>query len=332
MKNVDARYQVFISSTYSDLREERQKVSKAILELGHFPSGMELFPSDDSDQFEFIKGVIQECDYYVLILGGRYGSLSNDGLSFTEKEFDYAKSLGLPICAHVHKNTDQLISKNVDLDDDLRVKLNLFKEKVQSAMMVKFWETSDELTSNVILSFSHLMRTQPRIGWRRGDVVSVAQTERIAQLQESNLGLRKLVEEMHEQLAVEEIDLTRASIEVQFSSVNSGLVSESFSASKFLRFCAGRLYEGLDISDLGPVLEEFVVASTSYKKIDVHRDSIKNVGFFLELFSIVQRHGDREIKLNPKSLHSIRTLFIEPAPTESRSSSFKNDLNDEIPF
>lgn len=70
--NVDVRYQVFVSSTYEDLREERQQVTQAILEMGWFPSGMELFPASDLSQWELIKKVIAESDYYIVIVGGKY--------------------------------------------------------------------------------------------------------------------------------------------------------------------------------------------------------------------------------------------------------------------
>lgn len=55
---------------------------------------MELFPAIDEDQFEFIKKVIDDCDYYLLIIGGRYGSLSDEGVSYTELEYQYAVSKG----------------------------------------------------------------------------------------------------------------------------------------------------------------------------------------------------------------------------------------------
>lgn len=50
---MDKRYQVFISSTYSDLQDERKKVMHTILSLGCIPAGMELFPAMDEEQFEF---------------------------------------------------------------------------------------------------------------------------------------------------------------------------------------------------------------------------------------------------------------------------------------
>lgn len=52
---MDKRYQVFISSTYSDLKEERSKVMQTIMSLDCIPAGMELFPAIDAEQFEFIK-------------------------------------------------------------------------------------------------------------------------------------------------------------------------------------------------------------------------------------------------------------------------------------
>ena len=59
---MDRRYQIFISSTYADLKEERDKVMRAVLQLKCFPAGMELFPAVDKKQFDYIKSEIDECD------------------------------------------------------------------------------------------------------------------------------------------------------------------------------------------------------------------------------------------------------------------------------
>jgi hypothetical protein len=44
------RYQVFVSSTYEDLKEERQHVIQALLETKCIPLGMELFPAASMEQ------------------------------------------------------------------------------------------------------------------------------------------------------------------------------------------------------------------------------------------------------------------------------------------
>lgn len=90
---MEKRYQVFISSTFTDLKDERQAVLKSILELNHMPAGMELFPATDDTAWQLIEDIIESSDYYVLIVGGRYGSLDEKGIGFTEKEYDYALSL-----------------------------------------------------------------------------------------------------------------------------------------------------------------------------------------------------------------------------------------------
>ena len=102
------RYQVFISSTYIDLQLERQEVLESILKLRHIPVGMEYFVSTNEEQFNYIKRLLDETDYYIIIIGNRYGSQADDGISYTEKEFDYAVDLGIPIIAFIHSKPDSL--------------------------------------------------------------------------------------------------------------------------------------------------------------------------------------------------------------------------------
>src|SRR6185503_5392570 len=105
---MDKRYQVFVSSTYADLQHERQRVIQALMEMDCIPSGMELFPAADEEQLKFIKRVIDDCDYYLLIIGGRYGSVGADGVSYTEQEYEYAVSRGLKVIAVIHENPDEI--------------------------------------------------------------------------------------------------------------------------------------------------------------------------------------------------------------------------------
>ena len=96
---MDKKHQVFVSSTYEDLQVERQEVMHVLLELDCIPSGMELFPAANDSQWELIKGVIDDCDYYVVIIAGRYGSTGPSGISYTEMEYRYAVEQGKPVVA-----------------------------------------------------------------------------------------------------------------------------------------------------------------------------------------------------------------------------------------
>jgi hypothetical protein len=105
----DKRYQVSVSSTYLDLKEERHAVIMALLQLNAIPSGMELFPAADEDAWTLIKSVIDDCDYYLLVVGGKYGSVDPvEDISYTEKEYDYAIECGKPVMAFLHGDPDSI--------------------------------------------------------------------------------------------------------------------------------------------------------------------------------------------------------------------------------
>ena len=146
------KYQIFISSTFADLHEERQLALKAILDLDFIPAGMEAFPAIDMEQFEYIKKVIDECDYYLLIIGARYGSTDANGVSFTEREFDYAISTKKRVIALLHSDIQSLPKKHFDSDPGLGVRLEAFREKVKTGRMVRFWANKDQLVSAVTQS------------------------------------------------------------------------------------------------------------------------------------------------------------------------------------
>jgi hypothetical protein len=169
---MDKRYQVFISSTFKDLEKERAKVQQAVMELECIPAGMEAFPAIDEEQFEFIKKVIDDCDYYLLIIGGRYGSISEEtGLSYTEMEYDYAVSKKIRVIVLLHKDPDALAVRNSEQSEEYKKKLHVFRDKVSATRLVKFWNNADELPGLVSTSLSKTIRTYPAIGWVRASLV-----------------------------------------------------------------------------------------------------------------------------------------------------------------
>jgi hypothetical protein len=99
---------VLLSSTYADLFEERQNVIRTLMEMDCIPEGMVLFPAMDEEQWNFIKRVIDDCDYYILMIGGRYASTTADGVSYTEKEYDYAIEIGLKVLAFIHDDPNAI--------------------------------------------------------------------------------------------------------------------------------------------------------------------------------------------------------------------------------
>lgn len=193
---MDRRFQVFISSTYSDLKDERSLVMRTIMSLNCFPAGMELFPASDSEQLEFIKHVIDDCDYYILIVGGRYGSLTEEGISYTEKEFDYAKQKGLPILAFLHSDLDSIPLGKSEIDPAQRERLIQFREKVATGRLIKFWTTPEDLSGKVATSLGLTIMQSPATGWVRANLQSSAES-----LQQENQ-LRKELAELKEYVSI----------------------------------------------------------------------------------------------------------------------------------
>lgn len=199
---MDKRYQVFISSTYSDLKEERSKVMQTIMSLDCIPAGMELFPAIDAEQFEFIKKIIDDCDYYVLIIGGRYGSISDDGISYTEKEYNYAISKNIHVLAFLHEDIKKLTFEKSESNPENRNKLEVFREKVSNGRLVQFWNNADELNGIVAVSLMKTIKMYPAIGWVRANLQSNTES-----LQEINT-LRKEIEKLQyeNKLAVQKLN------------------------------------------------------------------------------------------------------------------------------
>ncbi|WP_323773651.1 DUF4062 domain-containing protein [Alcanivorax sp.] len=197
---MDKRYQVFVSSTYADLKEERQHVIQSLMEMDCIPAGMELFPAADEEQWEFIKKVIDDCDYYLLVIGGRYGSTTGDGISYTEKEFDYAVEQGLKVVALIHGAPDDIPFGKSERDPELREKLLAFKDKVMTGRLVKFWQVASELPGLVALSLTKTIKMYPAIGWVRADhVASEDVLSDINELRKENAELQNIVNELGSQ-------------------------------------------------------------------------------------------------------------------------------------
>jgi Domain of unknown function (DUF4062) len=192
------RYQVFVSSTYADLKEERTKVMQALMELDCIPAGMELFPAADEEQFEFIKRVIDDCDYYLLIIGGRYGSLTREGISFTEQEYDYAVHRELRVIALIHESPDDIAFGKSEKDPELRAQLDRFRSKVSTDRLVRFWKVAQELPGLVALSISKTIKMYPAVGWVRAD--KTASEDMLTELNE----VRKQNDVLAKQLAIAE--------------------------------------------------------------------------------------------------------------------------------
>lgn len=166
---VEKRYQVFISSTFRDLEVERQKVLLALQMLNHIPAGMEFFPSANDTPWDVIKKVIELSDYYVLIIGGRYGSVDSLGISYTEREYDLAIDASIPILPFLHANPGEIAMGKSETLEEARLSLQSFREKVMQSHHCNYWENANELATKVVVALVNQIANVPRSGWVRAN-------------------------------------------------------------------------------------------------------------------------------------------------------------------
>lgn len=193
---MSSKLQIFVSSTFTDLKEERQAAVEAILRMGHIPAGMELFAAGDNSQWEEIKKWIEDSDVYMLILGGRYGSImpgTED--SYTEHEFNYAMSLNKPIFSIII--SDEFLAKKKDGDNKVvetesKRKHSLFKSKVMNKICREF-NNIEGVKSSVMETLSNFQRRTDLVGWVRAD--SIDNTKYITRINELLEINQKLSEE-----------------------------------------------------------------------------------------------------------------------------------------
>jgi hypothetical protein len=187
------KFQIFVSSTYEDLKDQRNQVIKAILEMGHIPVGMEMFSAADEEQWKLITRQIDETDYYVLVIGNRYGSTVGS-VSYTEREYDYAVSKGIPILGFLLDSNVESLAKHVDTDESKVVALGKFKIKVK-LRPVGFWKTADDLHGKVSIALMKAFNTTPRPGWTRATSVAGPEVmQELSRLSKENADLRVLLE------------------------------------------------------------------------------------------------------------------------------------------
>jgi len=165
------RYQVFVSSTFQDLEKEHEHVLRALLELNCIPSGMEIFPAANDTKWDLIQRLIDDCDYFVVVVAGKYGSLAQNGKSFTESEYDYALLKGKPVIGFYYSDVGKLPAEKVESSYVGRQKLASFTEKVKAIRSCRTWNSPEGLASALKSAIWHAVGTDPKPGWVRADTV-----------------------------------------------------------------------------------------------------------------------------------------------------------------
>lgn len=232
----DKRYSVFISSTFEDLKDERRAVQDTVITAGDFPVQMEYFPATDEAAFDLIKSLLDKCDYYILIIGGRYGTLDTDGLSFTHKEFRYAISRNIPVMVMLNGARGKISADKTEATDIGKRRLEEFIAESSKDRTRKTWITIGDLQAGVLAALVHAKQIKPATGWVRGDAVaSVEALEELNEVRKENAKYRDAIGSLEIELALPPIPAGADPVEIDLLPVSIGSGSSGNTSGTFAR-------------------------------------------------------------------------------------------------
>lgn len=137
--------------------------------------------------------MIDECDFYLLVIGGRYGSVDKEtGISYTEKEYNYANSKKLPVLVLI-KEPLTIIEAKKDTGFDKyekMEKLDKFREKVKNdGNTVDFFTDQHDLNYKASITFTKAIGyVDKNARWvRYRDVVEVFNQKMHSQIEKNFL-------------------------------------------------------------------------------------------------------------------------------------------------
>ena len=209
MKNM-RKFSIFISSTYEDLKKERQALVGVALENNLIPVGMEQFHAAPTSQWNVITKMINESDLYLLVIGGRYGSIDKEtGLSYTEKEYNYAKTKGLPVFVLI-KETSAISESEKDTGKDKYDKmkrLDEFRKRAENdGNTVDYFTDLDSLRYAASATFGNVIDyVDDNAGWVRYRDIADIINEEVGGWNKENVeyaeSQQKMLENMKEMLS-----------------------------------------------------------------------------------------------------------------------------------
>lgn len=272
---MEKKYQVFISSTYTDLVEERKKIQEILLMADCIPAGMEAFVATNDEQFNVIKKVIDLCDYYILIVGNRYGSVNEKtGLSYTEMEYNYAVEQNIPVLVFCLDGNIKLPDEKTEKSPENQKKLAAFKEKAMRNRLASIWKDITELSGQAAIAIMKAKSEIDRPGWiRTSSIGNYNGTELLSQINDLRIENRKLSEQLNltttklssfDNLENSDIAFDNTPINLKLHSIN-GNKSKSTNLRELFGVISLQMLEGFtSITDIDAAVREFAAGSTIY--------------------------------------------------------------------
>lgn len=141
---------VFLSSTWQDLREERATVVDSLSRMGLGLIGMEVFGSSPRSPLVECLAEVERSDFFVLIVGHRYGEVGPNRLSFVESEYKLAIKKGIPVFVYFKDEQTPVLPSYVEQSSHKATRLRLLKNRITKKHVVSWFSTPQDLARIVV--------------------------------------------------------------------------------------------------------------------------------------------------------------------------------------
>jgi Domain of unknown function (DUF4062) len=167
------RYDVFVSSTYEDLKTERRHLREVLLDQSHYPLRMDAFEGGARPPWHKIREAIDDCDYYILMVAGRYGSVDPSdpaGFSYTEKEYRFARQRKKPMIVFMLSDAAvaKLPPKKAETTKKAKDRLKAFRARLRRDGFVNIVDRMPQFKEAIQRAVPRWLMERPQdAGWVR---------------------------------------------------------------------------------------------------------------------------------------------------------------------
>lgn len=307
-------YTAFISSEFESLQDERNIVINKLLDNRIMPICMEHFTATSSGQFEDLKELIDDSDLFILLLGKNYGSCDAEGISWTQREYEYAVSKKKQIIAVICDELAEAKKKEFCTLSPSEQKQIEFSNKIPFARTV-----SEGLNLTTIIEQA-LVSSLPRCdGWLR-DVGSVMTDEDLEKWREENKAFNLAGTWYHMHLS---------EFDEQYIRLGTITISQTFTPDKYkeLKF-SGTNYDILRYDKNTNTIKCNLMKKSRFNGDYKLEDDGKIYGMFISKREFSSKFKEQEIGHGER--RGIHDFFIETSGNNI-TEEFTGEFHDEAP-
>jgi hypothetical protein len=159
---------IYLSSTYSDLKDYREAVYRILRMLRHDVIAMEDYVATDRRPLDKCLDDVKSCDIYVGVIGWRYGFIPDqdnpEQKSITEREYRQAGDSGIARLMFLVEDDAPWPDEyrdSVTGDGDGGQRISVFRGEIGNDRIVSHFRAPDHLAGQVSVAVQNCLQDKP---------------------------------------------------------------------------------------------------------------------------------------------------------------------------